>query len=345
MTSSPSVAIICPVSELNNVLSEGLLRPKGFIVFLLLSAVSAAAAGEFVSYESGICIFKLQGFELTTPVERAIVFGVERIVDTYRETFGFPFPEDFKVTVTIFTDKDKFLDYQKKQCGKIISEYGYYSSKYRETGTFHEKNTKKTKDAKDMVATVFHEANHLILRHHIPWCPNWVNEGLSEYFGELNVFGENRRVYLHTGYNKWFKYWAKNGFPIELEKYLNLSYDRWMSFRKTDSTAAYGIGYSLVYFMMSRSSTEKVLKELLWEFKRRGKDANSIEVVNKCYPGGFEKFKRNWLRWIPRARPYRPLRALRTQAEKAKKQLPAESQARRREDKNKTDSSQSSKRH
>ncbi|MBA7651487.1 hypothetical protein ES703_59306 [subsurface metagenome] len=84
-----------------------------------------------------------------------------------------------------------------------------------------------------------------------------------------------------------------------------------MSFRKRDVNAAYTIGYSLVYFMMSRESTEKVLRELLWEFKKHGQDANSIRTINEHYPGGFEKLERNWRKWIPRARPYRPLRALR----------------------------------
>ena len=295
------------------------MRPKTLIILLLSFSISAAAAGELVSFDSGICKFNLHDYELAKHVERAIVFGVSRIVDTYKETFGFDYPDNFKVKVTIFGDKDKFLKYQKKQLGTIISGTGYYSGRYRETVVLNEKNTKKTKDEKEMVRTVFHEANHLILRYHIPWVPSWVNEGLSEYFDGLNVFGENRRVYLQKNRSYWCKRWLKKGFPIKLDKYLSLSYDEWMSFRKRDSNAAYTIGYSLVYFMMSRQSTEKVLKELLWEFKKHGKNASSVQIINEHYPGGFEKLERNWRKWIPRARPYRPLRALRKQAAKAKK--------------------------
>jgi len=293
------------------------VRPKVFIVLLFLFIVSAATAGELVSFDSGICKFNLQDCELTKPVERAIVFGVSRILDTYKETFGFSYPDDFKVKVTIFSNKDKFREYQKKQLGSIISESGYYSGKYRETVVLWKKATKKTKDAKQMVATVFHEANHLILRHHIPWCPSWVNEGLSEYFDSLNVFGENRRVFLRRDYSAWCKYWLKKGFPIKLDEYLSLSHEEWMKFRSEDSNAAYAIGYSLVYFMMSRSSTEKVLKELLWQFEKHGKEANSIQTINEYYRGGLARFERNWRKWIPRARSYRPLRALRKKAEKS----------------------------
>jgi len=90
------------------------VKPKTLIVLLLSFTISTAAAGEFVSFESGICKFNLYDYELTTHVERAIVFGVSRIVDTYKETFGFDYPDNFKVKVTIFGDKDEFLKYQKK---------------------------------------------------------------------------------------------------------------------------------------------------------------------------------------------------------------------------------------
>jgi hypothetical protein len=303
------------------------VKLKALIALLLLFAIGTATAGEFVSLDSGICKFNLHDYELAPHVERAIVFGVSRILDTYKDTFGFPYPDDFKVKVTIFSNEDEFLKYQKKQLGSIISETGYYSGRYHETVVLQKKYTKKTKDAKKMVGIVFHEANHLMLRYSIPWCPSWVNEGLSEYFEGLNVFGENRRIFLQKNRSYWCKHWLKKGFPIELGEYLNLSYDKFMSFRQKDVNAAYTIGYSLVYFMMSRSSTEKVLKELLWEFKKHGKKANSIQTINKHYPGGFEKLERNWRKWIPRARPYRPLRALRKEAAKVKKDSAADNQA------------------
>jgi hypothetical protein len=291
------------------------MKIKKLIVLFVSFTLCTVSAGDVVSFDSGVCKFSLHDYELAPQVQRAIVFGVSRIVDTYGETFGFSYPKDFKVKITIFSKKEEFLQYQKGQIGTIISESGYFTLAYRETVVLNEKNTTKTKDEKEMVGVVFHEANHLILTYHIPWCPTWVNEGLSEYFEGFNVFGENKRVYLQENRQHWCKHWAEKGFPINLKDYLSLNHDQWMAFMKKDPNAAYTIGYSLVYFMMSRISTENVLKELLWEFKREGKDTNSIEVIDRYYPGGFEKFERSWKEWIPKARPYRPLRALRTQAQ------------------------------
>jgi hypothetical protein len=282
----------------------------------LLTATGVEALAEVRSFEAGICRFNLHDYELAPHVQRAIIYGVGRIVDTYGETFGFTYPDRFKVKITLFSNREEFLTYQREQIGTIISESGYYAGAHRETVVLNEKNTTRTEDEKEMVGIVFHEANHLILSYHIPWCPTWVNEGLSEYFEGLNVFGEDRRVYLQENRHYWCKRWARKGFPIELQEYLGFTHEQWMAFRNKDPNAAYTIGYSLVYFMMSRGKTEEVLKELLWEFKRQGKAANSIEIVERYYPGGFEKFKRIWLKWIPRARPYRPLRALRTEAQR-----------------------------
>jgi hypothetical protein len=302
------------------------VKPKALIVLLFFLNIGIAGGREVVSFDSGICKFTLHGYELAPHVERAIVFGASRIIDTYKDTFGFSFPDEFKLKITIFADQDEFIEYQKNQRSDGgISKTGYYSGRYSEAVVW------KNKDPKTMVGVVFHEASHLTLRHHIPWCPTWINEGLSEYFEGLNVFGEKRRVYLQKNKSDWCKRWAKEGFPIKLDEYLSLSNDEWREFQKKDSKAAYSIGYSLVYFMMSRSSTEKVLKELLWDFKKHGQKANSVQTINNHYPGGFEKFERTWRKWIPRARAYRPLRALRTEAIKAKKDPTADNQTTQKE--------------
>jgi hypothetical protein len=69
---------------------------------------------------------------------------------------------------------------------------------------------------------------------------------------------------------------------------------------------------------MSSSKTEKVIKNLLWEFKLHGYRANSIATIDRNFPKGFDYFERIWKKWIPNAKKYRPLKALRTTKEKPK---------------------------
>jgi len=265
---------------------------------------------QFKEHTNGICSFKLQDYEFTKPIESAVVFGVSRIFETYKETFGFDYPEDFKVKVTIFADKDKFLSYQEAHIGQIISQSGYYSGYHMETVVW------QNEDLKTMLAVLFHEASHMILRHNVPWCPGWVNEGMSVYFEGLNVIGKNKQVVLEPNRIAWCRHWVKKGFPqhnghpILLKEYLDLNHEQWVEFREAQPNAAYTIGYSLVYYMMSFSETEKILKELLWDFKRRGLTADSVAVINTHYPGGLKKLEKVWTKWVPRARKYRPLRAM-----------------------------------
>lgn len=302
------------------------MKSKAVIVWLIFSAAGIALAAEPNSYESGICIFSLYDCEITPPVERAIVFGVSRIFDTYKESFGFYYPDNYKVKVTIFANKDNFIEYQKKQGKKSLAGIAYYSVRFREAVIYWNTYSKKTKDAKSMVSTTYHEVSHMLLMTVMPDVPLWINEGLAEYFAGLNVFGENRRVYLDEWHQRWLKSWVEKGFPVNLREYLGLDFGQWhkLNDKIKGCDAAYTMGYSLVYFMMSRGATEKVLKELLWEFKKQGEKADSIKIINEHYPGGFEKFERNWLDWIPRARPYRPLRALRDEAEKTKEDSEAD---------------------
>ncbi len=288
-----------------------------FVISLIFFSCGITFAEDFNSFDSGICRFNLQDYELPKQFERAIVFGVERIFDTYKDTFGFTYPDDFKVTVTIFSDKDKFHQYQTNQIGRVISESGYFAPKYRETVVIINENAEDMlAESKRMVGAVYHESSHMILMEQLPSCPTWLNEGLAEYFKGLNVIGENRRIYLDENQGKWLRYWTRKGFPITLEKYVSMSYDQWMTFRSRDTNAAYTVGYSLVYFLTSSQKTENVLKELLWDFKKNGKNANSLKTIDDSFPGGFERLEKLWLKWIPEARPYRPLHALRAEAQK-----------------------------
>lgn len=292
------------------------MRFGTLVILLLLPAVGGALAKEqaadegFMFIDANICRFKLKGYEPSEAIREAITFGVTLIIETYREKFGFDYPDDFVVNITVINDQQQFFDYQRKQLGKVVSEVGYYNPEESEVVVC------KCGQRREFINSIYHEASHLILMEHISWCPVWVNEGLAEYFAGLRVIGSNKRIFLKKTQSDWCKYWLKNGFPIELEKYVSLSYDEWIQFREKDINAAYTIGYSLVYFMMSRHKTQEVLKELLWDFKEHGKDANSLKTIDEHYPGGFKKFERIWKRWIPRAKPYRPLRTLRKKADK-----------------------------
>jgi uncharacterized protein DUF1570 len=289
------------------------MKIKTIAILFILCGICRADLSKKASYESGVCNFNLYDCKLTSPVEKAIVYGVERILFTYKDLFGFPYPDDFMVNVTIINSKEDFLEYQKKHIGRVISQTGYFSGGNRETVVWA--NT----SAEEMLGVLFHESSHMILMHELPGCPMWLNEGLSEYFEGLNVIGKKKRVNLQQNRHSWMKSWARTKMPVPLDVYLDLNYDQWQELNKKDSNAAYTIGYEVTYFLMSNSRNLELLKKMLNQFRLFGNTVKTVQMINVSYPGGFKKFEERWMKWIPRARKYRPLRALK---KPNKKQIP-----------------------
>ena len=266
--------------------------------------VQPVAEPEFQTIETPVCTFKLCKIELTDVQQKGIVFGMECIQSTYEDMFGFTFSNDFKIKAVLFKEKQDFMNYQRKSINKIISESGYYSGGKSEAVTWLQD------DFQRMVAVLFHEASHMLTREHVPMCPVWINEGLAEYFESLNLFNGNRCIVLQKNRMSWCKHWLKQGFPVEFEPFFAMNRESWKAFDEKNNNAGYTIGYSIVYFLMTNTKTKSILKEILWDFKRNGFKADSVATINQFYPGGIKKLEIHWKRWIPRARPRKPLKAL-----------------------------------
>ncbi len=299
---------------------------SGLLAYTLCFAAKPADEQEFNFnvYEQSPCLFKLQNYTLTKPVEAGIRFGVQCILEAYTDTFGLEFPDDFKVTLIIFDDKDMYNKYYKNRFGSDALADGYFSLGDNECVVW--KNT----DIKQMLNILFHEANHLLMAHHYPHCPMWLNEGLSQYFQGLNVIGKNKRVYPTNDCKEWNMHWLRKGFPIEPRKYVDLDYDKWNELRAKDVTAAYSIGYSMTYFLMENSLNREILKKLMLESKNKPEEREEIiihngekyrykkiigrpstVVINEIYKGGYAEFEKDWRKWIPSMRMYHPVRVMR----------------------------------
>ncbi len=283
-------------------LCEGIVK-KSVVIVVLLFAAGAVIGADVVSFDSGVCRFTLYDYKLDETTEADIRFGVTQILDTYKKVFGFVYPDDFKVRILIFDRRGKFKKYQKQQRGSIISYTGYcgYSNGNYEAVMWKCKNTV------EMLELLMHEVNHVVLNSQAPACPGWINEGLSEYFEVMDVIGQDKGIFLRHDRHKWSKHWAKKGFPIALEEFVNLNGGEWAEFRKKNINTAYTMAYSLMYFMMESENNQEILKKFLWRFKKLGRKADSVKMINELYPGGFAGFERDWRQWLLQAKAYRSL--------------------------------------
>jgi len=281
------------------------MKIRILIIFLALNSLCSAKLTEPIIYTSGVCSFKLYAFEMTPPIQNAILFGVDRILTTYKDEFKLPYPDDFRVNVTIINSQEDFFEYQKKNIGKVISQTGYFSG-----GPVRETVVWANVDTKSMLSVLFHETNHMILMHQVPAVPMWANEGLSEYFEGLNVIGKKKRINLQENRHGWMKHWAKNGMPVPLNVYLDMDHKDWMVLDKMDSTVSYTLGYEVIYFMMSNSRNQEMLNKIINTFRTEGKKIKTTAMIEEYYKGGYNKFQEHFFKWVPKARKSRPLRAL-----------------------------------
>ncbi len=281
------------------------MKIKILIIFLALNSLCIAGLTEPIIYSDGVCNFKLYGFKMTPPIQNAILFGVDRILTTYKDEFKLPYPDDFRVNVTIINSQEDFFEYQKKKIGKVISQTGYFSG-----GPIRETVVWANVDTKSMLAVLFHEASHMILMRQVPAVPMWANEGLSEYFEGLNVIGKKKRINLQQNRHSWMKHWAREGMPVPLNVYLDMDHKSWMALDDKDSTVSYTLGYEVIYYLMSNSRNLEMLNKIINRFRLTGKKTKTSAMIEEYYKGGFKKFQEHFFKWIPKARKSRPLRAL-----------------------------------
>ncbi len=281
------------------------MKIKILIIFFALNGLCSAELTEPKIYTEGVCSFKLYAFEMTPPIQNAILFGVDRILITYKDEFKLPYPDDFRINVTIINSQKDFFEYQKKNIGKVISQTGYFSG-----GPIRETVVWANVNVESMLAVLFHEASHMILMHQVPAVPMWANEGLSEYFEGLNVIGRKKQINLQQNRHGWMKHWAREGMPVPLNVYLDMDQKSWMKLDKMDSTVSYTLGYEVIYYLMSNSRNQEMLNKIINRFRLTGKKTKTSAMIEEYYKGGFDKFEEHFFKWIPKARKSRPLRAL-----------------------------------
>jgi len=132
----------------------------GFIYFLFAKVAAA---------------LKRLRFGIIAPVALGLIlFFPLSLYAQYYKCIG----EDVPVKIRVFGKKARFMGYQ-EEISPFVSEVGFYSVLYNEAVI----NGERDKD--EVIATIYHEANHAILTEKAPEVPLWINEGLAEYFERI----------------------------------------------------------------------------------------------------------------------------------------------------------------
>ncbi len=228
-----------------------------------------------------------EGYRLSPKERSQIERGINFILGYYKQVFNYN--EDVPVRIRIFGKKGHFMSYQ-EELSPVVSEVGFYSPMYNEAVVNGDR------DKNEVIATIYHEANHSILTQKAPELPLWINEGLAEYFERIIPEDESVTVgHQDSRYYKLRQDLKSRKLP-GLSSYLGSWDSAWKRGGQAQD-AARSVAWSLVHYLMSTQEGQDTVIRLLRE-KNETPSVSSSEIIDKYYPGGLAALERNWLTYI-----------------------------------------------
>jgi hypothetical protein len=180
----------------------------------------------------------------------------------------------------------------------------------------------KNKNEDQFLSTLFHETNHLLLRSNAENCPKWINEGLSEYFENMDVSGKEVEIKPQMVKDEKIKKWLSANKMPDLQSYLGKYNEEWDK-ENNLSDQPRALAWSMVYYLMSDAKGQAFIKDCLHYFYKKQPDKlASVRAIDTYYPGQHKKFEKDWKTWIPAERQNQTL-----VIEKPKQSAPQESKA------------------
>ena len=220
-----------------------------------------------------------------------IVNTIIFIINFYEKKLNFNIKNNQEINIKIFGRFKDFKKYQRLN-SSLDSDAGYFSKKYNEIVI-------AAREDSDHLGTVFHELNHIILKNEIFKCPDWINEGLSEYFENSIIINDQCLILLDDNKMRNCRNWFFNGELMKLEDFFSLSNDEW---DKTDNKKhgymSRTISWSIIYFLMSSEQGINFIKDILLFYKTNQTNVSTINEINKYYPGGIKNFEHGWHVWL-----------------------------------------------
>lgn len=229
-----------------------------------------------------------EGYRLTQKERYRVEAGINFILGYYKQVFNYS--EDVPVKIRIFGKKARFMSYQ-EGISPLVSEIGFYSPLYKEAVI----NGDRSKY--EVIATIYHEANHAILTQKAPDLPLWINEGLAEYFERIVpkqdsvTIGHQDSRYLNLMHNL-----RADELPA-LSSYLSLWDGAWERNAQAQDEDARSIAWSVVHYLMSTREGQETVIEILRE-KNGNPSISSIDIINRNYPGGLDELEENWRKYL-----------------------------------------------
>jgi len=230
-------------------------------------------------------------YEMPPDTRGKVEVAVSKIHEILSSRLGLHFPTDPSFKIRIFKDQESYARYADGPPLAGMAS-GYYMAQRNEAVTWRQHSFEQ------MLEVITHEATHAILRHRLGDVPPWLNEGLSEYFERMEVFGKAVVIHPNPEWDEAVKQKVRDGSIKPLREYLALSQQGWQLHNFPDNRS-YSQAWSLVYFLMSTPEGTGLLGRLLETLDRVGtENFSAADVIDTNFEGGLASLESRWLAWV-----------------------------------------------
>jgi hypothetical protein len=191
----------------------------------------------------------------------------------YNGLFDKQIPDSLPVIINLYKSRKQFLEVRNAHSA-VITKSGFYSPSNRQCYIYQ---------SGDYLNVTVHEVSHFLMHYHNYYgVPNWINEGMAEFFEGLYM-NEKNAIYVdqQTGRLQKLKGYISSG-ELDMARFLGPEMSSWSN--KQDIDLKYNAAYGMVYFIIK--THPEYIKQILTSLK---KGESSTTALANCY-GSFEFF-------------------------------------------------------
>ena len=231
-------------------------------------------------------------YVLPTRLQQRLEVTVTRVFSIYRHTLAVNMPTDMPFEILLYGDANAFRQYQRQVAPRLENPAGFFNG-------MNGRITALALDDHDaLLRLITHECSHAIAARQAGYMPIWLNEGLAEYFSQLQIYGLTAEIPVAAHWLQQLR--GAPPAPGALRHNVDARHEVWQA--QAARGGNYAISWSLVWFLMDTAEGRQLLRYLLARVANDPRPlTDSSAFIDDHWPGGFAALELAWQQWLPRA--------------------------------------------
>jgi hypothetical protein len=231
-------------------------------------------------------------FELSPEGMAKIQDLMPQILHIYKTLFNLDLRNTVEVKLALLKSKPTFDLWLSQRTGrdKPIPAAGVFIPKTREVAVWNNGNEAA------IIRTILHESSHVIMAQLSPRAPAWLQEGMAEYFENIERKNDMIIVNVSSNGHQNILHWLNDGTLITLRKYLSIPEQQWREMAHSANQVPYTVAWSTSYFLLSSETGKTLLRRTLHDLEKSQRWP-TIDDLDQRYPGGITRMDFEFFKW------------------------------------------------